>query len=279
MKNKIYPCIWFNGNAHEAAGLYCSVFDGFSIAVENPMVVHIANANQRLMLLNGGPEFTPNPSVSFFAVYNTEEEVNKAWEKLVHGGFELMPLGSYPWSPRYAWLQDRYGVNWQLFLGKMEETRQLIIPALMYNGVQNGKAEQAVSFYTSIFTNSKLAVMDRYKEGEQDTVGHIKHARFSLDDFSCVVMDSSMPHAFSFSEGISLVVECETQEEIDYYWEKLTDGGSESQCGWLKDRYGLSWQVVPSMLGKLMSDPERSQRVVQAFMKMKKFDIEKLLNA
>ena len=84
---------------------------------------------------------------------------------------------------------------------------------------------------------------------------------------------------FKFNEAISFVVDCETQEEIDYYWDKLVEGGSESQCGWLKDKFGVSWQIVPTVLAKLLSNPEKSQRVVQAFMKMKKFEIEKLVNA
>ena len=84
---------------------------------------------------------------------------------------------------------------------------------------------------------------------------------------------------FKFNEAISFVVDCETQNEIDYYWDKLTAGGSESQCGWLKDKFGVSWQIVPTVLAELLSNPEKSQRVVQAFMKMKKFDIEKLVNA
>ena len=94
-----------------------------------------------------------------------------------------------------------------------------------------------------------------------------------------MAMDSFMQHDFNFNEGVSLVVECENQAQIDHFWSKLTEGGEESMCGWLKDKYGVSWQIVPSILGKLMSDPERSQRVIAAFMKMKKFDIETLMNA
>ena len=92
-------------------------------------------------------------------------------------------------------------------------------------------------------------------------------------------MDSSFPHMFSFNEAISFVVECETQEEIDYYWEKLSAVPEAEQCGWLKDQFGVSWQIIPAILEQLMSDPSRSQRVVNAFLQMKKFDIEKLINA
>jgi predicted 3-demethylubiquinone-9 3-methyltransferase (glyoxalase superfamily) len=279
MNRNIYPGLWYNGNAREAANLYCSVFQGFNISAENPVVVTIASMDQQLMLINGGPEFRPNSSVSFFALFDSEEALVKAWEVLLQGGSELMELGSYPWSPKYAWIEDRYGVNWQLYLGKMAETSQLIIPALMFNGELNGRTEEAIKQYTSIFKNSAVTTMERYLEGEHDLAGNIKHARFSLGGFICAAMDSSMPHPFAFNEGVSLVVECDTQEEIDYYWEQLSKGGSESQCGWLKDRYGVSWQVVPSVLKELMADPSRSERVINAFMKMKKFDIAAIINA
>jgi predicted 3-demethylubiquinone-9 3-methyltransferase (glyoxalase superfamily) len=277
MNRNIYPSLWLNGNAREAADLYCSVFQRFKIASENPLVVTIASQDQQIMLLNGGPEFTPGPAISFFAIYDSEKELEQAWKKLLEGGSILMPLDAYPWSTKYGWLQDRYGVNWQLFQGKMADTEQFIIPALMFNGEQNGRAGEAVNLYTSIFKGSVLTTVERYQEGEQDITGNIKHARFSLEGFTMAAMDSSMPHPFVFSEGVSLVVECDTQEEIDYYWEKLSEGGSESQCGWLKDRFGLSWQVVPSILKELMADPSRSERVIKAFMKMKKFDIAEII--
>jgi predicted 3-demethylubiquinone-9 3-methyltransferase (glyoxalase superfamily) len=129
--------------------------------------------------------------------------------------------------------------------------------------------------------------ISRYEKGEGDpevsgqvVEGTVKHGRFLLDGQMFVAMDSSMAHAFSFSEGVSISVSCETQEEIDHYWNKLiADGGQESMCGWLKDKYGVSWQIVPSILGKLMSDPGKGQRVMQALMQMKKLEIDKLENA
>ncbi len=109
--------------------------------------------------------------------------------------------------------------------------------------------------------------------------GTVKHGQFSLDYYLFMAMDSSLPHGFSFNEAISLVVNCDTQEEIDYYWNKLSAVPEAEQCGWLKDKYGVSWQIVPTILEELMSDPQRSQRVITAFMKMKKFDIEELIKA
>jgi len=145
----------------------------------------------------------------------------------------------------------------------------------------DNQAEEAANFYTSIFKNSKIETISRYgkegfdihgqKEGTVMTIG------FRINDQSFTALNGGP--IFKFNEAVSFQIFCETQEEIDYYWTKLSEGGQESQCGWLKDRFGLSWQIVPSILTQLMSDPSRAGRVTKAFMQMKKFDIEKLKQA
>jgi len=279
MENLIYPCLWFNGNALEAANFYCSVFDNSHIVDQNPVVVNFESSGQKFMCLNGGPQFTVNPSISFYVVCETIEEVDKYWKKLTEGGMEMMPLDKYPWSERYAWVQDRFGITWQLSFGKMKDVGQKFTPTLMFTKSKAGKAEQAINFYTSVFQPSSIVGIMRYDPGEGDVEGTVKHAQFRIKEYVLMAMDSSLSHSFEFNEGISLVVECETQEQIDHYWDRLTEGGSEGQCGWLKDQFGVSWQIVPSVLGQLMNNPERSPKVMEAFMKMKKFDISKLLEA
>src|SRR5262245_30397937 len=140
-------------------------------------------------------------------------------------------------------------------------------------------AEEAVQFYTSIFKNSKVLQTSRYGEGGPGPKGSVMTVRFELNGQEFIALNGC-PH-FKFNEAISFVVNCETQKEIDEYWEKLTAGGKEVQCGWLKDKYGLSWQIVPIILGQLMSDkdPKKSKRVTQAMMKMVKLDIETLRRA
>ena len=276
MTHPIYPCLWFNGKAKEAADFYCSVFPGSVITAENPMVVMFESAGQKFMLLNGGPHFTLNPSVSFYVACETVEEVDKAWKKLLDGGSVLMPLDKYEWSEKYGWVQDKFGVNWQLSAGKMNDEGQKFSPTLMFANSQAGKAEQAIQFYTSVFENSSVVGIMRYSASDPDVEGTVKHAQFRLGERIFMAMDSSLPHSFSFNEAVSFVVDCETQEEIDYYWEKLSAVSEAERCGWLKDQFGVSWQIVPTILGKLMSDPSRSERVVKAFLQMKKFDIEKL---
>ena len=277
----IYPCLWFDGNAKEAAEFYCSVFSDSSITAENPMVVTFESAGQKFMCFNGGPEFKFTPAISFYTIIPDEQELQKTWDKLIENGRALMPLNAYPWSKKYGWLQDKFGVTWQLTIDKPDNSDQQFIPALLFSGINFGKAEEAINFYTDIFENSSVELISRY--GADDPNGQdskINHAQFELNGKLFVAMDSAIVHDFDFNEALSFVIECRDQGQIDYFWEKLLEGGGKvSQCGWLKDRYGVSWQVVPEILPKLMSDPERSGRVIQAFMKMKKFDIEKLKNA
>jgi predicted 3-demethylubiquinone-9 3-methyltransferase (glyoxalase superfamily) len=143
------------------------------------------------------------------------------------------------------------------------------------------QAEEAAIFYTSIFKHSAIGKISRYgKEGfeiHKRPEGSAMVVTFRLNDMEFIALNGGP--LFRFNEAISIVVNCETQDEIDHFWDRLTEGGKESQCGWLKDKYGVSWQIVPTILGKLMSDPEKSGRVMKAFLQMKKFDIEKLKQA
>ena len=276
MKNDLYPCLWFNGQAKEAANFYASAFDDSKITSENPLVVMFELNGMKFMGLNGGPQFNINPSISFFIFCNNREEVERKWNILSEGGNVLMALDKYPWSEMYGWCQDKFGVNWQLMIGQDE---QKILPAFMFTQENSGRAEEAINFYTSIFDDSKINMVSKYEKGEQDVEGYIKHAQFTINGQRFVAMDSSGPHKFTFNEGLSIVVSCDTQEQIDYYWEKLSDGGQKSQCGWLKDKFGVSWQIVPAVLGKLMSNPEKREKVMGVVMKSKKFDIAELENA
>lgn len=153
---------------------------------------------------------------------------------------------------------------------------------MLFVGNVCGRAEEAINFYTSIFNDSKVLGTFRYGANQNpDKEGTIAFADFILDGQIFAAMDSAYAHDFTFNEAISFVVNCETQERVDNFWEKLSEGGVEVQCGWLKDKFGLSWQIVPNDLVKLLSshDPEKSKRVMAAMLQMKKLDIEKLKNA
>jgi predicted 3-demethylubiquinone-9 3-methyltransferase (glyoxalase superfamily) len=143
----------------------------------------------------------------------------------------------------------------------------------------DNRAEEAVNFYVSIFRNSKIVSMSRYGEGGPGPKGSVMSAEFVLEGQEFVALNGG-PH-FTFADGISLFVNCETQEEVDKLWEKLSEGGEKGQCGWLKDKFGVSWQIIPTALGQMLGDkdPQKSQNVMQAMLKMTKIDIETLRRA
>ena len=278
MTHEMIHSLWFDGKAHEAADFYKSIFPDFTAISENPLAVNYRMVGRRFMHLNGGPGFPINSSISFFVNLEDEEEIQQVWNKLSEGGQVLMPLNTYPWSPKYGWCADRYGVNWQLM--KNHASRTAVLPALMFCQENSGKAEEAIHFYTSLFPNSSIIELSRYEKGEPDVEGNIKYAQFELNQLPFTAMDSSGPHAFTFSEGVSFIVTVDTQEEIDFYWNSLIGTkGSAGKCGWLKDAYGLSWQVVPSCLGKFMSNPATAPKATYAFLQMSKFDIAALEKA
>jgi predicted 3-demethylubiquinone-9 3-methyltransferase (glyoxalase superfamily) len=279
MKTPIYPCLWFNGNAKEAAEFYTSVFKDSRITTDTPVVVNFELGGQKFMGLNGGPQFKPNPSISFFVVCGSEVETDEIWQKLVEGGQVLMTLDKYDWSEKYGWVQDRFGINWQLSYGKLSDVGQNFTPVLMFTQNVAGKAEEAINFYSSLFPDASTMGILRYSAQDHDQEGLVKHAQFTLGGNVFMAMDSTLDHAFKFNEGISLVVECKDQQEIDHYWNAMTQNGEESMCGWLKDPYGVSWQIVPSVIGELMSEPEKAPGVMNALMGMKKLNIDELVQA
>jgi predicted 3-demethylubiquinone-9 3-methyltransferase (glyoxalase superfamily) len=279
MKNSIYPCLWLAGTANEAATFYTSLFGDSEITANTGLVVTFNLHGYHFMALNGDPIFSPNPSISFFVVCETAEETDHLWQGLIEGGNVMMPMDKYDWSEKYGWVADRYGVNWQISLGKISDAGQKISPLLMFCGEQQGRAEAALNFYTSVFKDSSITGIYRYGDDSPTTPGQIVHSQFVLNGNGLMAMDSGVSQPFSFSEGISLVKECQTQDEIDYYWNAFTEGGQESMCGWCKDPFGVSWQIIPAELSALAQNPEKGPKVMQALMKMKKINIKELQEA
>jgi predicted 3-demethylubiquinone-9 3-methyltransferase (glyoxalase superfamily) len=295
---KISPYLWFTNNkAEEAINFYVSLFDNSRIVsidrypegrqeeYMQGMEGKVLNAifelgGYQFMALDGSSEFVFNPSISFYVNCVNENEINRLYGQLSQDGMDLMPLQQYPFAEKYAWTQDRYGVSWQLFLAD-EEGPQKIIPALLFVGEQAGKAEEALNFYTSVFEHSAIDMISRYGPGGPDQEGTINHARFRLHGQHFIAMDSALEHQFGFNEAISLYVDCDTQDEVDRLWDQLSDNPHNEQCGWLKDRFGVSWQIIPSALGELMNDPdpEKSRRVMDAMLQMKKIEVEGLREA
>ncbi|MFI5168946.1 MAG: VOC family protein [Vicinamibacterales bacterium] len=296
----ITPHLWFDKEAEEAVRFYVSVFPGSRIAsrtilhdVPTPTgdcdVLSFELSGQSFMAIGAGPEFKLNPSVSFIVNFDPSREkdarkrLDDLWEKLSEGGKALMPLDTYPFSERYGWVQDRFGPSWQLILSDPEgEPRPKVVPSLMFTGKVAGRAEEAVEFYLSVFKGSRRGVVARYGKGQEpDKEGTIMFTDFALGGQWFAAMDSARQHDFVFNEAISLLIPCETQDEIDYYWKRLSADPKAEQCGWLKDKFGLSWQAWPTALGEMLQKgtPAQVARVTQAFLRMKKFDIAALKQA
>jgi len=299
-KQKITPHLWFDKEAKEAAKFYASIFSNSKITnistiheVPTPTgdcdIVSFELNGHPFMAINAGPLFKFNPSISFIVNFdpsrdkNGRRDLDVLWAKLSQDGTALMPLDKYPFSERYGWIQDQYGLSWQLILSNPEgDERPSIVPSLMFVGAVAGRAEEAVNFYLSVFKNSRRGIVARYSKGQEpDKEGTIMFSDFMLEGQWFAAMDSAREHEFAFNEAISLLIPCETQEEIDYYWGKLSADPKAEQCGWLKDRYGLSWQVWPIAMGEMMTKgtPDQIARVTEAFLEMKKFDITALNRA
>ena len=295
---KITPHLWFDKEAKEAAEFYTSLFPNSKVTNITTLhdtpsgdsdIVSFEIDGQQFMAISAGPLFKFNPSVSFFVNFDPSRDkdarksIDSLWEKLSEGGTALMPLDKYPFSERYGWVQDKYGLTWQLILSDPEgEQRPFIVPSLMFVGDVAGRAEEAINFYLSVFKDSKMGLISRYGKGQEpEKEGTVTFADFMLEGQWFAAMDSAQEHNFAFNEAISFLVQCDTQEEIDYYWEKLSVVPEAEQCGWLKDKYGLSWQISPTALDEMMKNGTREQidRVTQAFLPMKKLDIKKLEEA
>ena len=286
----IVPCLWFDAQAERAAAFYAETFTGGRVtaasrypeSAENPakeprgsvLTVELEIFDQAFTALNGGPAFTINPSISFFVDVTSAAEVDRLYAALAAGGEALMPIGSYPWGERYAWVKDRFGVSWQLVAGAAPAR---IAPCLMFAGARSGRAEEAIAMYTRVFPGGRVEQLARYAAGEGPE-GRIKHARFGVAGQTLVAMDGDAEHDVAFDEGVSLQVMCESQAEVDRYWAALSEGGEPGPCGWLKDRFGVSWQVVPTGIGRWLTsaDAAARDRAFAAFLRMTKPDVAEL---
>lgn len=277
VSKRIYPCLWFNKNAQEAVDFYSLIFSDIRKFDSNGFSTTFEIAGSKFMVMNGGPTYQVNSAISYYFYSGSEAVLQRIYESLSAGGHILMPLGKYEWSTQYAWVIDRFGVNWQLDIDDIQ-SKQKIVPTCLFVNKKNQSVKDAISHYTGIFKPSKVILEAPYNTESGMPFGTLLFAQCSLNGYIFNTMSSTMVHDYDFTPGNSFVIECSTQAEIDYYWHKLGDGGHYSRCGWLVDKFGISWQVLPDFLAKLVNDPDKGPKVIQAFMKMQKFDIETLLN-
>jgi predicted 3-demethylubiquinone-9 3-methyltransferase (glyoxalase superfamily) len=286
MMEKIIPNLWYDKEAKEAALFYVSIFDDakildITILEDTPSgdaeMLSFQLEGQLFSAISGGPFFKLNPSISLMVACSTVDEVDKKYAALSQGGTDLMPLGEYPFSKRYAWVSDRYGLSWQLILSDEENIKQKITPSLLFSGAVTGKTDEAIKFYTSVFKDASINLVSYYQEGESSLPeAKINFAGFTLNGMNFSAMDNGYPADFNFNEALSLMIYCDTQDQIDYYWNALSAVPDSEQCGWLKDKFGVSWQVTPTMLDDILfhGSREEARRVIKAFLPMKKIDIK-----
>ncbi|HVV66763.1 MAG TPA: VOC family protein [Candidatus Saccharimonadales bacterium] len=298
MGQKITPNLWFNGNAKESVEYYVSTFPDSKVThtayypesteegladfqkdmAGKELVINYELGGLEFGAINAGPEFAFTPSVSFMVNFDpsrdeqAKEHLDELWEKLMDGGEALMPLDTYPFSKHYGWVKDRYGLTWQLILTNPDgEPRPFITPSLMFSRQNTNHAEEAIKFYTSVFQDAKQGIVARYgKATGPAKADALMFADFMLAGQWFAAMDSGAEQDFTFNEAVSLSVTCKDQAEIDYFWEKLSTVPEAEQCGWCKDKYGLSWQIVPENMDELMRRPGAYVHMMQ----MKKLVID-----
>ncbi|PKM64028.1 MAG: hypothetical protein CVU96_04905 [Firmicutes bacterium HGW-Firmicutes-20] len=289
--SKIIPHLWFDTQAIEATRFYVTLFedsriDEMTVIKNTPSgdcdFVNFTLAGHAFSAISAGPHFTLNPSISLTAVFDDPQKLHDVFEKLSEKGKELMPLQAYPFCPLYGWIEDRYGLSWQLMLLNKGDITQKIIYSFLFSKDHNGLSEKAARYYMEVFENGKMNMIEYYQPNEAKAPhAKVKYLNFELAGHQFSAMDNAFDADYDFNEGFSFMVMCNDQAEIDYYWEKLSHVEEAEQCGWCKDRFGVSWQIVPSNWDDVLfngSEEERA-RVTEAFLQMKKFDIAELMRA
>jgi len=288
-KSQIVPHLWFDKEAVDAVNFYVSLFPDSKVIGKSTIsgksdggvdILTFHLWGQGFMAINSGTSYKINPSISFYVYCGSINEIERLYQELSYGGMVMMPLDKYPWSEKYAWVQDKFGITWQLDVDDIN-SQQKILPTLLFVNEKYDKVREAVGFYTSIFPDSKIILEAPYDKSANLPEGTLLFAQYKLGGYLLNTMSSTLNHDFDFNEAVSLMINCETQEEIDYYWNKLTDEGEEQQCGWIKDKFGVSWQVVPTEMDKMMMTTNQVQldRVTTAMLKMIKLNISGLRKA
>ena len=272
MDQVITPAIWCDGTADEAAQFYANVFRDASVIEQAPgLAATVSIHGFRLSLINGGNQYAPNPSISCILnfdplLFGGEEQardyLDELYERLSTGGV-LMELGEYPFSPRYAWVRDRFGMTWQLMLTDPDgDPRPFVIPSFMFGGTNHAHAEEATDAWIALFDNARRGALYRYEEGGPLDAGTVMFTDFTLRGTWMAATDSGAFHDFTFTPGVSMIVSCRTQEEIDRYWAGLSAVPEAERCGWCVDRWGVSWQIVPHNIAELMADAATRDKIL-----------------
>jgi predicted 3-demethylubiquinone-9 3-methyltransferase (glyoxalase superfamily) len=277
MPSEIFPCIWMNNNAKEAVSFYSTVFNKVTITSENNFAIKATLENTNFLFLNGGNIYTPNSAVSYYYYANDLNATKASYHKFIDAGATIiMPFGAYPWSANYAFIIDHFGVSWQIEADSINNN-QKIVPTLLFANDKKTWVKKAITYYTEIFTNATILLEASHAPNAPIKAGSLLFAQIKLNSFIINAMSSTMNHNYDFGPGNSFVITCTNQEEIDYYWDKLGQNGKYSQCGWLSDSLGISWQIVPHNLNELLQHPTNSTKSQIALRSMQKITIADLV--
>ncbi|WP_040164387.1 VOC family protein [Microbacterium gorillae] len=270
---KIIPSIWSAGVADEQGAFYTAAIphtdftvtgrypqaglpEGQAALAGRTLAGDVVIDGYRIVLINAGDEYRPTPATSFALRFRTRDAEEATWERLGDGGQIMMPLHEYPFNDWYGWVQDRYGVSWQLMLDEDEPAHPRVTPTLAFSGPVQNRAAEAMMFYTGVLPDSAVGFAATYPEARGPArAGDVMYGEFLLAGQPFAAMDSGNDLVPSFTPGFSLMVECFDQGEIDRYWTALSAVPEAEQCGWLVDKYGLSWQIVPANMDALMQRP------------------------
>jgi len=280
----LQPCLWFDNQAEDAAKFYTKVFETGKIGTiarygksgaevsgqkeGSVMTVDFEIDGYKVTALNGGPMFKFSPAISFMVWRKTEKEVDALWKQLTEGGQVRMAMDTYPWSKKYGWVADKFGVDWQIMLN---DDIHDIAPSILFVDKKFGKAERAIEHYVSTFKNCHVDNLMRNTDGPG-----VMFSQLSIEGQPLVVMDGAGTHNFDFTHAYSIMVNCKDQAEMDQYYDRLSEGGSQEPCGWVMDKFGVSWQIVPMQMEEYMKDPRKAEAVMAELMKMKRIDLKKL---
>ncbi len=284
MSNKIkqntFVHLWIKGeDLKKAVDKYTKIFDNSkilrSINFDTPLdtttgYIEFTLGGRVFRAINGELDVAFNNSFSLVVMCPSQEDLNLKWEQLIsNGGKVVMPLGKYDFAECYGWLEDEFGLSWQVFLdGKMPFDFE-VVPSLLY---PKGKTKEALEFYATVFKDFRINFVDYLDEEKNNII----FSCFTINGSDYFAWDNLSDQEFPFNESTSIMIDCDTQEEIDYYWDKLSADVNAGICGWNKDKFGLSWQICPKYLNDAIFDKEKYKKIAPAMYKMKKLDLEKL---
>ncbi len=280
----IIPHLWYDTEAKEAAAFYVNIFGGkidwtYTIT-DTPSgdsdLIQFQLGDMTLAAISAGPYFKLNESMSLMVNVASKDEVTRLYQALSEGGRVLMPLGEYPFSPYYVWLEDRFGLSWQLsYAPDLDNSYQFDI-CLLFSQDQVGLAQPMLDYYKDKLPQASVGQLSYYGEGEAAVeAAKLNYAELLVAGQKMIVMDHGYGGEASFNEAFSLMVYVDSQDELNFYYDLLSAVPEAEMCGWVKDQFGISWQIVPRILMEAYdtASPEQIKAVNAAVMTMKRLDI------